>query len=163
MAGMENEKVSKRGGKRPGAGRKKTGRKLGSPHRARPALLAMHPAHVVLRTTRELQRNAGTLRQRCSRRARAKRDSVPAQLKWFTDQGGKVDLSRFDPRDTAEAPDGRSAAEKALLDLNKRLETLSGRGNSVPAAEFRRRPAGPSDHRSAVEIVAQSEDQHPDD
>jgi PPK2 family polyphosphate:nucleotide phosphotransferase len=37
---------------------------------------------------------------------------------------GKVDLSRFDPRDTAEAPEGRSAAEKALLDLNKRLETL---------------------------------------
>jgi PPK2 family polyphosphate:nucleotide phosphotransferase len=37
---------------------------------------------------------------------------------------GKVDLSRFDPRDTAEADGGKGEAEKALLDLNNRLETL---------------------------------------
>lgn len=37
---------------------------------------------------------------------------------------GKVDLSRFDPRDISVADGGRSAAEKALLDLNERLETL---------------------------------------
>lgn len=37
---------------------------------------------------------------------------------------GKVDLSRFDPRDTSETDGGKSDAEKTLLDLNKRLETL---------------------------------------
>lgn len=45
-------------------------------------------------------------------------------MKRYRITDGKVDLSRFDPRDTAEAPEGRGAAEKALLDLNKRLETL---------------------------------------
>lgn len=66
MVGVVEEKVKgKRGGRRIGAGRKKTGRKLGGPHRARPPLLKKHPVHVVLRTTREFQRHVGTLRQRC--------------------------------------------------------------------------------------------------
>src|SRR5262249_14142882 len=39
----------KRGGKRRGAGRKPKGRRAGSPHKARPELLARHPVHVVLR------------------------------------------------------------------------------------------------------------------
>src|SRR5438034_4498795 len=37
------------GGKRPGAGRKPSGRKVGVPHRARPAHDARHPVHVTLR------------------------------------------------------------------------------------------------------------------
>jgi REP element-mobilizing transposase RayT len=41
---------SKRGGKREGAGRKKTGRCHDAPHRSRPELSVRHPVHVVLRT-----------------------------------------------------------------------------------------------------------------
>jgi REP element-mobilizing transposase RayT len=37
------------GGRRPGAGRKPSGRKVGVPHRARPEHEARHPAHVTLR------------------------------------------------------------------------------------------------------------------
>ena len=43
-----------RGGKRPGAGRKKTGKLVGGPHRTRPLLDARHPVHVVLRAKRRL-------------------------------------------------------------------------------------------------------------
>jgi hypothetical protein len=47
---------SKHGGPRIGAGRKKTGRRVGGPHRRRPALSARHPVHVVLRLDRGLGR-----------------------------------------------------------------------------------------------------------
>jgi hypothetical protein len=40
---------SRRGGRRPGAGRKKTGRCRDAPHRARLPLSSKHPVHVVLR------------------------------------------------------------------------------------------------------------------
>jgi REP element-mobilizing transposase RayT len=50
-----------RGGRRPGAGRKKTGKKVGGAHHTRDALVgAMHPVHVTLRT----RRNVPRLRQR---------------------------------------------------------------------------------------------------
>jgi len=42
--------VRKHGGRRAGAGRKKTGVKRGGPHRARPPLSRQHPVHVTLRT-----------------------------------------------------------------------------------------------------------------
>jgi len=42
------------GGKRPGAGRKSSGRKVGVPHRARPVHDARHPVHVTLRACRGL-------------------------------------------------------------------------------------------------------------
>lgn len=67
MSGVASEPTRKRthGGKRAGAGRKKTGRKLGGPHRVRPELAKKHPVHIVMRTTREFSRHVGTLRQRC--------------------------------------------------------------------------------------------------
>jgi REP element-mobilizing transposase RayT len=40
------------GGRRPGAGRKKTGKRVGGPHRKRPPLSRNHAVHVTLRTTR---------------------------------------------------------------------------------------------------------------
>lgn len=58
---MATENNSRHGGKRPGAGRKKSGKKLGGPHRARPALSCRHPVHVTLRTVPGVPR----LRQRC--------------------------------------------------------------------------------------------------
>ena len=42
------------GGKRRGAGRKPSGRKVGVPHRPRPAHNARHPVHVTLRASQEL-------------------------------------------------------------------------------------------------------------
>lgn len=42
------------GGRRPGAGRKPSGRRVGVPHRARPLHLRRHPAHVTLRVQRVL-------------------------------------------------------------------------------------------------------------
>ena len=42
------------GGKRPGAGRKPSGRKVGVPHRARPSHRARHPVHITLRAVRGL-------------------------------------------------------------------------------------------------------------
>jgi REP element-mobilizing transposase RayT len=42
-------KAKTHGGKRPGAGRKKSGKKVGGPHRTRPALSKIHPLHVTLR------------------------------------------------------------------------------------------------------------------
>jgi REP element-mobilizing transposase RayT len=55
MSGSENSRVNtappmKHGGKRRGAGRKKTGRrKQDAPHRVRPPLSSRHPVHVVMR------------------------------------------------------------------------------------------------------------------
>lgn len=48
-----------RGGKRPGAGRKKTGKRVGGPHRVRPFLDPRHPVHVVLRSKRRLSWRTG--------------------------------------------------------------------------------------------------------
>jgi len=48
------------GGFRPGAGRKKSGKKLGGPHRQRPALSSATPVHCSLRTVKSVPR----LRQR---------------------------------------------------------------------------------------------------
>ena len=39
----------------------------------------------------------------------------------------KVDLSRFDPRDTSEAPKGKADTEKVFQELNERLELLQER------------------------------------
>ena len=47
---MFDDTKKRHGGKRPGAGRKKTGRCRDSPHRKRPSLSPRHPVHVVLRT-----------------------------------------------------------------------------------------------------------------
>lgn len=60
---MRNDQSSTRphGGKRPGAGRKKSAKKLGGAHRKRPALSMQHPVHATLRTVRNVPR----LRQRC--------------------------------------------------------------------------------------------------
>ena len=44
----------RRGGRRPGAGRKPKGVRAGAPHKRRPQIDARHPQHVVLRTTREI-------------------------------------------------------------------------------------------------------------
>ncbi|HET9622771.1 MAG TPA: transposase [Kofleriaceae bacterium] len=52
----------RRGGKRRGAGRKPKGERAGSSHKARPALAARYPVHVVLRVVREI----GNLRRAAS-------------------------------------------------------------------------------------------------
>jgi REP-associated tyrosine transposase len=52
MTGTPDKKpTDRRGGKRDGAGRKKTGRCRDAPHRSRPALSNRHPVHVVYRIT----------------------------------------------------------------------------------------------------------------
>ena len=45
-----------RGGKRAGAGRKKTGRNRDAPHRTRPELSSRHPVHVVWRVSKRFLR-----------------------------------------------------------------------------------------------------------
>ena len=62
--------VERRGGKRAGAGRKKTGRCRDVPHRERPPLDRRHPVQVVLRRT-----------GRCSLRTRAYYNHVRAALR----------------------------------------------------------------------------------
>lgn len=49
------------GGRRPNAGRKKTGRCHDAPHRTRPALSSTHPVHVVLRVTRRVTLRRGKI------------------------------------------------------------------------------------------------------
>src|SRR5262245_5183801 len=52
MTDIPDEKPKhQRGGKRVGAGRKKTGRCRDAPHRSRPALSNRHPVHIVYRIT----------------------------------------------------------------------------------------------------------------
>jgi len=53
------------GGKRPGAGRPRTGARVGAPHKVRPALAARYPVHVVLRVVAAV----GNLRRRSLYRA----------------------------------------------------------------------------------------------
>lgn len=56
---IEEPERRRHGGRRPGAGRKKTGKRAGGPHRRRPELAQRHPVHVTLRMTerhRELRR-----------------------------------------------------------------------------------------------------------
>ena len=50
-----------RGGKREGAGRKKTGRRHDAPHRVRPELSPKHPVHVVLRAQRRISWRTGQM------------------------------------------------------------------------------------------------------
>ena len=57
---MRESSTSAHGGARPGAGRPKSGKKVGSPHRTRPGLFFKHPVHVSLRTLQSVPR----LRQR---------------------------------------------------------------------------------------------------
>ena len=61
------ETISKRGGKRPGAGRPRKAHQHDAPHRARPSLSPKIPVHVVLRTT------SWTPRLRCGPTYRALR------------------------------------------------------------------------------------------
>ncbi|MDX2088562.1 MAG: transposase [Kofleriaceae bacterium] len=51
---MDGKEGKTHGGRREGAGRKKTNVRRGGPHRRRPALSAHHPVHVVLRLRRWL-------------------------------------------------------------------------------------------------------------
>jgi REP-associated tyrosine transposase len=51
---MATGETKKRGGRRPGAGRKKSGRRGDTPHRKRPPLSPRHPVHVVLRSLLQL-------------------------------------------------------------------------------------------------------------
>ena len=51
---IEDEWRPRHGGKRPGAGRKKTNKRRGGPHRVRPELSPRHPVHTVLRVVRSL-------------------------------------------------------------------------------------------------------------
>ena len=48
----ERGEEKRHGGRRPGAGRKKSKRRRGGPHRRRPSLSPHHPVHVVLRVAR---------------------------------------------------------------------------------------------------------------
>jgi REP element-mobilizing transposase RayT len=48
-----------RGGKREGAGRKPSGKRRDTPHRARPELSGRHPVHVVLRSARRISWRRG--------------------------------------------------------------------------------------------------------
>ena len=54
------QRIERRGGKRAGAGRKKTGRCRDAPHRKRPPLDGLHPVHVVLRRTGRVSWRART-------------------------------------------------------------------------------------------------------
>ncbi|MGE5187035.1 MAG: transposase [Acidobacteriota bacterium] len=65
---MGAKEKPKRGGKRAGAGRKKTGMCRDVPHRARPELDARHPVHVVVRMKKE--RSIGLRRGRLYARMR---------------------------------------------------------------------------------------------
>jgi putative transposase len=59
--GQPRRDGSRRGGRRPGAGRKpKPGTRAGSPHKARPELKSRFPVHVVMRVEEEI----GSLRKR---------------------------------------------------------------------------------------------------
>ena len=58
----ENTATTRRGGKRAGAGRKKSGKKLGGPHRRRPEVSSRHPIHIVLRLNRIELRQGKTYR-----------------------------------------------------------------------------------------------------
>jgi REP element-mobilizing transposase RayT len=60
LAIREPKLKRKHGGARPGAGRKRTGRRVGSPHKTRPTLKPRFPVHVTLRVHREV----GSLRKR---------------------------------------------------------------------------------------------------
>jgi REP element-mobilizing transposase RayT len=58
---VERPSKNKHGGRRHGAGRKRSGPKTGGAHRKRPALSSQHPVQLTWRTVRDLPR----LRQRC--------------------------------------------------------------------------------------------------
>ena len=59
---MEREEAKATpGGRRPNAGRKKTGRCHDAPHRTRPPLSPAHPVHVVLRVTRRVTLRRGAI------------------------------------------------------------------------------------------------------
>lgn len=52
ISAVEITSTPRRGGKRAGAGRKKSGRRVGAPHRRRPELSSKHPVHVTMKMDR---------------------------------------------------------------------------------------------------------------
>jgi REP element-mobilizing transposase RayT len=146
------------GGKRKGAGRKRTSEKGSVPHDARPELAARHPVHVTLRLARGLP----SLRQRRSHRVlqdamRARRERLGLRLVQYSVQSNHVHL-------VVEA-DGRESLSRGMQGLTVRMARALNRAWTRAGKVFADRHHAhalrtPREVRNALAYVLQNARKH---
>lgn len=145
------------GGRRPGAGRKPSGRPVGMPHEARPEHAPRHPVHVTLRACRELPslRDEGVFR--LLRRGLGRASGNRMRIVQFSVQADHVHL-------IVEA-ESRCALSRGVQGLSIRLaRTVNralGRRGKVWADRYHARAlTTPREVRNAIVYVLQNWRKH---
>ena len=138
------------GGKRPGAGRRPSGRKVGAPHRARPSHQARHPVHVTLRAVRAVASLRADTVFPAVRRALADASRDEFRVIEFSVQRDHIHI-------IAEAPDARGLSrgvQGLAIRIAKRVNSALQRGGAVWADRFHARALRtPREVRNALVYV----------
>ena len=145
------------GGKRSGAGRKPTGRKVGVPHRARPGHDPRHPAHVTLRASKDVASLRGNLVFRAIESSLARASHSGLRVLHFSVQRDHVHL-------VVEAADRRALSrglQGLAIRIAKRVNRILGRRGPVWADRFHARALRtPREVRNALVYVLQNWRKH---
>ena len=141
------------GGRRSGAGRKPSGRKVGVPHRIRPAHVARHPVHVTLRAARSLPSLRGDRLFEVLRRGLAPSSQGGLRILHFSVQTDHVHM-------IVEAESGGALSrglQGLAIRLAKRVNRVLGRAGSLWSDRYHARPLRtPREVRNAVVYVLQN-------
>ena len=145
------------GGKRRGAGRKPSGRKVGVWHRARPAHNARHPVHVTLRASHVLPSLRTELLFPAIHRGLAQASRNGLRVLQFSVQRDHIHL-------LVEAPDGRALSrglQGLAIRIAKGVNRILGRRGRVWADRFHARALRtPREVRNALIYVLQNWRKH---
>jgi REP element-mobilizing transposase RayT len=146
------------GGKRDGAGRKKTGKRKELPHRSRPKLASRHPVHVTLRLLPGLESLRTKSKVLAVRAAmRAAKVQAGFRLVQFTIQGNHLHLL-IEAKDAASMSRGVQALE---IRIARAFNRLSGRHGRVFADRFHSRVLKtPKEVRTCLAYVLLNSNRH---
>ena len=138
------------GGRRLGAGRKASGRKVGVPHRTRPAHVARHPVHVTLRAERSLPSLRGDRLFPLLRSGLAQSSRRGLRVLHFSVQTDHLHL--------IVEVESREALSRGLqglaIRLAKRVNRVLGRGGRLWSDRYHARPLRtPREVRNALVYV----------
>ena len=145
------------GGKRPGAGRRPSGRKVGAPHRARPSHQARHPVHVTLRAVRAVASLRADTVFPAVRRALADASRDEFRVIEFSVQRDHIHI-------IAEAPDARGLSrgvQGLAIRIAKGVNRVLGRRGQVWSDRYHARALRtPREVRNALVYVLQNWRKH---
>ena len=145
------------GGRRAGAGRKPSGRRVGVSHRTRPAHVARHPVHVTLRAERSLPSLRGDRLFPLLCRGLAQSSRGGLRILHFSVQTDHVHL-------IVEAESGEALSrglQGLAIRLAKRVNRALGRAGSFWSDRYHARPLRtPREVRNALVYVLQNARKH---